>query len=161
LSACKSGSKRTGSLLVIPAVPFACRDEFRAAAIRFTVSLWIFQEVAMKMVLMGDVNLMNVADPGVPFALVSDEFRAADIVFGNLECCLYQPSGKHSVEHEGFFADPDVAGEALLSAGVQAVGLANTSIMARRRSCLSSSGSTGSASRIPGRGPTGRSRALR
>jgi poly-gamma-glutamate capsule biosynthesis protein CapA/YwtB (metallophosphatase superfamily) len=79
----------------------------------------------MKMVLMGDVNLMNVADPGVPFALVSDEFHAADIVFGNLECCLYQPSGKHSVEHEGFFADPDVAGEALLSAGIQAVGLAN------------------------------------
>ena len=79
----------------------------------------------MKMILTGDVNLMNVSDPAVPFALVRDEFRAADIVFGNLECCLYQPPDKHSIEHEGFFANPDIAGEALLAGGVQAVGLAN------------------------------------
>jgi poly-gamma-glutamate synthesis protein (capsule biosynthesis protein) len=78
-----------------------------------------------KVILVGDVNLMNVADPTIPFALVGDEFRAADIVFGNLECCLYKPSGGHSVENEGFFADPDVAGEALLSGGFKAVGLAN------------------------------------
>src|SRR5213595_762156 len=81
--------------------------------------------MAMKMILLGDVNLMNVTDAAVPFALVEDEFRAADIVFCNLECCLYQPSGDHSVEHEGFFADPVVAGEALRSAGITAVGLAN------------------------------------
>jgi poly-gamma-glutamate capsule biosynthesis protein CapA/YwtB (metallophosphatase superfamily) len=81
--------------------------------------------MAMKLILVGDVNLMNVADPAVPFALVRDEFRAADIVFGNLECCLYQPSRGHSIEHEGFFADPEIAGEALLAGGVQAVGLAN------------------------------------
>jgi poly-gamma-glutamate capsule biosynthesis protein CapA/YwtB (metallophosphatase superfamily) len=81
--------------------------------------------MSTKMILAGDVNLMNVTDPAVPFALVRDEFRAADIVFGNLECCLYRPSGGHSVEHEGFFADPDIAGEALLAGGFQAVGLAN------------------------------------
>jgi poly-gamma-glutamate capsule biosynthesis protein CapA/YwtB (metallophosphatase superfamily) len=79
----------------------------------------------MKMILTGDVNLMNVTDPAVPFALVREEFRAADIVFCNLECCLYQPSNGHSVEHEGFFAEPEVAGEALLSGGFQGVGLAN------------------------------------
>jgi poly-gamma-glutamate capsule biosynthesis protein CapA/YwtB (metallophosphatase superfamily) len=78
-----------------------------------------------EMILVGDVNLMNVADPAVPFALVRDEFRAADIAFGNLECCLYQPSGGHSIEHEGFFADPVAGGEALLSGGFRAVGLAN------------------------------------
>ena len=72
--------------------------------------------MATKMILTGDVNLMSVTDPGVPFALVKDEFRTADIVFGNLECCLHQPNSSHSVEHEGFFADPDVAGEALRSA---------------------------------------------
>ncbi|HXC92287.1 MAG TPA: CapA family protein [Stellaceae bacterium] len=78
-----------------------------------------------KMILTGDVNLMNVTDPAVPFSLVRDEFRAADIVFSNLECCLCpQPSG-HSVANEGFFADPAVAGEALKSGGVQAVGVAN------------------------------------
>jgi poly-gamma-glutamate capsule biosynthesis protein CapA/YwtB (metallophosphatase superfamily) len=79
----------------------------------------------MKMILTGDVNLMNVDDPAVPFALVRDEFRSADIVFCNLECCLYQPPNGHSPQNEGFFADPMVAGEALKSAGVQAVGIAN------------------------------------
>jgi len=77
------------------------------------------------MILTGDVNLMNVTDPAVPFALVEDEFRAADLVFCNLECCLHQPPGDHSVEHEGFFADAQVAGEALRSTGIHAVGLAN------------------------------------
>src|SRR5205807_6087281 len=60
-----------------------------------------------------------------PFALVGGEFRATDIVFCNLECCLYQPPGAHSVEHEGFFAEPEVAGEALGAAAIHAVGLAN------------------------------------
>ena len=77
------------------------------------------------LILTGDVNLMNVSDAMVPFALVRDEFHAADIVFCNLECCLYRPPDGHAVEHEGFFADPRVAGEALRSAGVQAIGLAN------------------------------------
>ena len=77
------------------------------------------------MILVGDVNLMNVADPTVPFARVGEELRAADLVFANLECCLYRPPGMHAVEHEGFFADPDIAGEALRIAGIAAVGLAN------------------------------------
>jgi Bacterial capsule synthesis protein PGA_cap len=81
--------------------------------------------MATKMILTGDVNLMNVTDPAVPFALVRDEFRAAGIVFSNLECCLYRPPGGHSLEREGFFADPKAAGEALTSAGIAAVGIAN------------------------------------
>jgi poly-gamma-glutamate capsule biosynthesis protein CapA/YwtB (metallophosphatase superfamily) len=81
--------------------------------------------MATKMILTGDVNLMNVTDPRMPFSLVEGEFRAADLVFSNLECCLYEPAGGHSVEHEGFYADPSVAGEALKSAGIHAVGVAN------------------------------------
>jgi poly-gamma-glutamate synthesis protein (capsule biosynthesis protein) len=81
--------------------------------------------MATKMVLTGDVNLMNVTDPAVPFGLVRDEFQTADIVFSNLECCLYRAPGGHAVEHEGFFADPRVGGEALQSAGIGAVGIAN------------------------------------
>ncbi|HXO90957.1 MAG TPA: CapA family protein, partial [Stellaceae bacterium] len=77
------------------------------------------------MILTGDVNLMNVTDPAVPFAVVADEFRATEIVFCNLECCLFESPTEHSLEHEGFFADPRVAGEALRSAGIAAVGLAN------------------------------------
>jgi poly-gamma-glutamate capsule biosynthesis protein CapA/YwtB (metallophosphatase superfamily) len=76
-----------------------------------------------KMILTGDVNLMNVSDTGVPFAQVADEFRNADVVFCNLECCLVIPAG-HSVSNEGFFADPR-AGEALRRAGIHAVGIAN------------------------------------
>src|SRR5437588_12821 len=77
------------------------------------------------MILVGDINLMNVDDPGVPFARVGDTLRSADLVFANLECCLYAPPDGHTVEHEGFFADPGIAGEALQTAGVAAVGLAN------------------------------------
>jgi len=77
------------------------------------------------MILVGDVNLMNVADPAVPFARIGAELRAADLVFANLECLLYQPLGGHALEREGFFADPDISGEALKIGRIAAVGLAN------------------------------------
>ena len=54
-----------------------------------------------RMILTGDVNLMNVDDPAVPFARVRDELRAADIVFSNLECCLYEPPSGHAVGERG------------------------------------------------------------
>jgi poly-gamma-glutamate capsule biosynthesis protein CapA/YwtB (metallophosphatase superfamily) len=77
------------------------------------------------LILVGDVNLMNVDDPAVPFARVGDAFAAADAVLGNLECLLYHPPDGHSVEQEGFFADPAAGGEALRRAGFCALGLAN------------------------------------
>jgi poly-gamma-glutamate synthesis protein (capsule biosynthesis protein) len=77
------------------------------------------------LILVGDVNLMNVEDAGVPFAQIGETLRGADLVFANLECLLYDPPDGHAVEHEGFFADPDIAGGALQSAGIAAVGLAN------------------------------------
>ena len=80
----------------------------------------------MKRVLMltGDVNLMNVTDPQVPFARVKDTLRQADVLFGNLECCFYEPATGHSVEREGFHA-PLVSAEALVIGGYHAVGNAN------------------------------------
>lgn len=81
------------------------------------------------LILTGDVNLVNVDDPAVPFRKVSTEFNAADLVFSNLECCLYLPPHGVSVDdarlNEGFFADPVAGGEALCLAGIQAVGIAN------------------------------------
>jgi poly-gamma-glutamate capsule biosynthesis protein CapA/YwtB (metallophosphatase superfamily) len=77
------------------------------------------------LILTGDVNLMNLADPAVPFARVGKVFTEADAIFGNLECLLYHPPDGHSVEQEGFFADPAIGGEALRLAGFAAVGLAN------------------------------------
>ena len=81
--------------------------------------------MAASLILTGDVNLMNVTDPTVPFARVQQDLAAATAVFGNLECCLYDPPGGHSFHNEGFFAAPGPAGEALRQAGFAAVGLAN------------------------------------
>jgi len=78
-----------------------------------------------RLILTGDVNLMNVSDPSVPFRRVAAEFRAADMVFSNLECCLYAPPSGHSFHTEGFFADPDIGAAALTEAGIRAVGIAN------------------------------------
>ena len=72
--------------------------------------------MTVNMIMTGDVNLMNVADPSVPFGQVADEFRATDMVFSNLECCLYDPPHGHAVETEGFFASPEIGGEALTRA---------------------------------------------
>ena len=79
----------------------------------------------LKMILTGDVNLMNVTDPAVPFKRVGEEFHATDVVFSNLECCFYDPPGGHAVDSEGFFAQPGAGGETLKRAGIHAVGIAN------------------------------------
>lgn len=76
------------------------------------------------LLLTGDINLMNVTSPEVPLRLVAPLLQQADFVFGNLECCFYQPRGGRIVEHEGFYADPAVA-RALVLGGIQAVGIAN------------------------------------
>ena len=76
-------------------------------------------------ILVGDVNLMNVDDPAVPFRLVGDRLRGADLVFANLECMLHGPEPRPDVAEEGFFADPAIGGEALKRAGIAAVGIAN------------------------------------
>ena len=80
--------------------------------------------MAVNMIMTGDVNLMNVANPSVPFAKVADEFRNTDVVFSNLECCLHETPPGHSVANEGFYADPK-CGEALTLGGIQVVGIAN------------------------------------
>lgn len=78
-----------------------------------------------KLILTGDINLMNVADADVPFRKVRDEFCGADLVFSNLECCLYEPPLGHSVDNEGFYVAPDIGRKALVEANIGAVGLAN------------------------------------
>src|SRR6185437_6102232 len=77
-----------------------------------------------KLIVTGDINLMNVADPQEPFRHVVGTLKGADVVFGNMECCLHLPAGR-SHAAEGFFADPKPGGEGLQFAGVHAVGIAN------------------------------------
>ena len=78
-----------------------------------------------RLILTGDVNLMNVTDPAVPFRHVAEEFHAAALVFSNLECCLYAPPAGQSFHTEGFHAEPNNAAAALRHAGIGAVGMAN------------------------------------
>src|ERR1700722_6584377 len=78
-----------------------------------------------RLILTGDVNLMNVTDPAAPFRRVAEEFRAADMVFSNLECCLHAPPRTHSFHNEGFYADPAVGAASLREAAIGAVGIAN------------------------------------
>ncbi len=80
--------------------------------------------MARRLILTGDVNLMNVTDATVPFRRVAAELHAADAVFGNLECCLHIPE-RRSHSAEGFFAEPNIGGEALRLSGIHAVGIAN------------------------------------
>lgn len=76
------------------------------------------------LILTGDINLMGVEDPTVPFARAAERLHAADVVFSNLECCFYEPTLERSIEDEGFYASYRAA-EALTIAGVHAVGNAN------------------------------------
>jgi poly-gamma-glutamate capsule biosynthesis protein CapA/YwtB (metallophosphatase superfamily) len=88
------------------------------------------------LILTGDINLMGVTNPKVPFAKVATAMNKADVVFSNLECCFYdslenQPSQKEFkaavsglLQREGFHASA-VTAEALKIAGVSAIGNAN------------------------------------
>lgn len=76
------------------------------------------------LILTGDMNLQGVTDPTVPFARMGDITQAADVVFGNLECCFFDKPGHDPSTREGFFAAPGAA-VALKHAGFDAVGCAN------------------------------------
>src|SRR4030095_5635567 len=76
------------------------------------------------LMLTGDVNLMNVTDPKVPFALIGDTLRQAEVLFGNLEGCFHEPGAGHSIEREGFYASRASA-QALAIGGFHAIGNAN------------------------------------
>lgn len=73
--------------------------------------------------LLGDINFRGVSDASYLFEHVKAPVREADVVFANLECCLYdQP--QNAIERRGFYVHPK-NGEALLQLGLQVVGNAN------------------------------------
>jgi len=76
------------------------------------------------LILTGDMNFTGVTDPSVPFASVREVTGAADVVFGNLECCFFDKPAHDPAKREGFYAPP-IAAEALKLAGFDAVGCAN------------------------------------
>jgi len=76
------------------------------------------------LVLTGDVNLRNVSDPGVPFALVADTLGETNVVFGNLEGGLYDSTVEVPYKRGWFHAGTEGA-PALQEGGFHAVGCAN------------------------------------
>ena len=76
------------------------------------------------MVLTGDVNLRNVDDPDVPFGQVAETLSQADLVFGNLEGCLYDD--RQQIPYKpGWFHAAHSAAPALRAGGFDVVGCAN------------------------------------
>ena len=86
--------------------------------------------MSASIILTGDINLMGVEDVTVPFRRVTDTLKKADCVFGNLECCLYDPPVPRVMMpdersgYDGFFA-PTATGPALVHGGFHCVGNAN------------------------------------
>ena len=75
-------------------------------------------------ILTGDVNLRNVTDPQEPFSLVAATLRKADVVFGNLEGCLYD-SEEDLPYKRGFYHVGSAPAPALQAGGFHALGCAN------------------------------------
>ena len=76
------------------------------------------------MLLTGDVNLRNVTDPDRPFAHVAETLQGADVVFGNLEGCLYD--SEEELPYKTGWRHAGTAGaRALVRGGFHAVGCAN------------------------------------
>src|SRR3954462_6871268 len=81
--------------------------------------------------LTGDVNLLGVEHVELPFRQVRETLATADCVFGNLECCLYDPEVPRGPMmpdlqsgYDGFWA-PSRTCQALLHAGFHFFGNAN------------------------------------
>lgn len=78
-----------------------------------------------KIMLTGDINLMNSAPGETPFRPVQALLDAVDFVASNLECSLYSPPNGHAIEHEGFFVDPELGASLLKASGIDVFGVAN------------------------------------
>ncbi|MCP3404561.1 CapA family protein [Bradyrhizobium sp. CCGB01] len=79
--------------------------------------------VTHSLYLLGDINLKGIADPSRIFDVVGPDLTAADMVFANLECCLFDDA-ERAVEKRGFYV-PTRSAALLRDGGVQVVGAAN------------------------------------
>ena len=77
-----------------------------------------------KLILTGDIHLGHVDDPAEPFALVREVLGEADVVFGNLEGCLYDSSVTVDYKPGWHHVGPKPA-PALRHGGFHALGCAN------------------------------------
>lgn len=73
--------------------------------------------------LLGDINLKGVANPSRIFDVVGPQLAQADMVFANLECCLFD-GADGAAEKRGFYV-PTTSAALLKAGGLQVVGTAN------------------------------------
>jgi poly-gamma-glutamate synthesis protein (capsule biosynthesis protein) len=79
---------------------------------------------SLSLTLCGDVNLQRRDDPDEAFRLVADRLRRADVLFGNMEMCLYRDDAL--IPDKPGWVQSDVKMVAgLISAGFAGVGCAN------------------------------------
>ena len=84
----------------------------------------------VSIILLGDINLLGVEDPAVPFRRITPTLDAADAVYANLECCLFDPAKERTMMRDdesgvdGLYVPPRT-GEALKLAGIHVIGNAN------------------------------------
>lgn len=86
-------------------------------------------EKSQKIVLFGDINLMGMHDPYIPFEKVKNCFDDADIKLANLECCFFDCDVVYNEINskfrcEGLYAATNMV-EALKQLGISGVGTAN------------------------------------
>jgi poly-gamma-glutamate capsule biosynthesis protein CapA/YwtB (metallophosphatase superfamily) len=75
--------------------------------------------------LAGDINIQARSDPRSVFANIHETLSAADVLYGNLEGCLYRP-GENDIPGKEFWQHSDISTVlALTSTGFDAVGCAN------------------------------------
>lgn len=73
--------------------------------------------------LLGDINLKGIADPSRVFEALGPQLAMADMVFANIECCLFDGAA-HAAEQRGFYV-PTQSAALLKAGGLQVVGTAN------------------------------------
>lgn len=79
--------------------------------------------VTHSLYLLGDINLKGIADPSRVFEVLGPQLAKADMVFANIECCLFDGAA-HAAEQRGFYV-PTRAAALLRAGGVQVGGMAN------------------------------------
>lgn len=78
----------------------------------------------LTLMLCGDINLQDRADPRSAFARVKDDLARADVVFGDLEMCLYEPSSR-IVDKPGWQQSEARMVDGLVDAGFDVLSCAN------------------------------------
>ena len=79
---------------------------------------------SVSLIACGDINLQARADPRSAFALVQDDLADADVLFGNLEMCLYHP-GAAIPDKPGWTQSEARMADGLVGAGFMVVSCAN------------------------------------